>query len=662
MRPRFSLVALLTAAFAQGAFPQGNPDSSALFQALAGRDTLALRGGIRALGRLERPPLAERLLPFLSHPLPGVRAEAAQAVAQAAQGFRGDSSLERRGRLWPALVAALGERVEREGDPAALGVLALSLGRLPYLAAGEIHEAETRLLRLWERGGENPAAQVDLARGLEMLARLASRRFPLGEAFLSRAREAARSGQADARVRRHALGALLAAQAADDSTLQTASRAADPGLRRLALTAPARVDASAERRAVVEAALADSSPMVRIESLRAWQRTAGAQACERLAVAAADSVPRVALVALDLLGGCGGDTLAVRTLLAAGGGWHPRAHALVSLARAAPERARALLPRALGDSVWQMRMYAARAAALLGDSAALRRLARDPTANVREAALSGLAQVSGHAADAVYRGGLDAPDYQLVRSAANALAGSPDRDAAAAALVAALQRITAQRRETSRDPRLAILTRVHELGGPALARRLAPYLGDFDPVIAESVATILTEWTGRPHRAAPRPPPRTRVSSVELERLRGARLRFTMANGGGFEVALLVDAAPRTVFRVVSLARRGYYDGLTFHRVVPNFVIQGGSPGANEYMGDGPFMPDEVGSISHQRGTLGISTRGRDTGDAQLFVNLVDNPRLDYEYTVWGRVVAGMAVVDAVLEGDVIRRVEMLPR
>ena len=96
--------------------------------------------------------------------------------------------------------------------------------------------------------------------------------------------------------------------------------------------------------------------------------------------------------------------------------------------------------------------------------------------------------------------------------------------------------------------------------------------------------------------------------------------------------------------------------------MVPNFVIQGGSPGANEYMGNGPFMPDELTRISHERGTLGISTRGRDTGDAQLFVNLVGNPRLDYDYTVWGRVVSGMAVVDAVLEGDVIRRVEIAPR
>jgi cyclophilin family peptidyl-prolyl cis-trans isomerase len=94
--------------------------------------------------------------------------------------------------------------------------------------------------------------------------------------------------------------------------------------------------------------------------------------------------------------------------------------------------------------------------------------------------------------------------------------------------------------------------------------------------------------------------------------------------------------------------------------VVPNFVIQGGSPGANEYMGDGPFMRDEVGLLSHRRGTVGISTRGRDTGDAQIFVNLVDLPRLDHTYTVFAEVIEGMDVVDAILEGDVIERVEVV--
>ena len=91
-----------------------------------------------------------------------------------------------------------------------------------------------------------------------------------------------------------------------------------------------------------------------------------------------------------------------------------------------------------------------------------------------------------------------------------------------------------------------------------------------------------------------------------------------------------------------------------------NFVIQGGSPGANEYSGDPLFMRDEVGL--HVRGTAGVSTRGRDTGDAQIFVNLVDSPRLDHVYTVFGTVVAGMDVVDGILEGDVIERVELVTR
>ena len=115
------------------------------------------------------------------------------------------------------------------------------------------------------------------------------------------------------------------------------------------------------------------------------------------------------------------------------------------------------------------------------------------------------------------------------------------------------------------------------------------------------------------------------------------------------------------MLRFARLARAGYYNGLTFHRVVPNFVIQGGSPGANEYVGDASFMRDEVGTWPHVRGAVGISTRGHDTGDAQIFVDLVDNPRLDHVYTVFGQVLNGIDIVDRILEGDVIERIEILP-
>ena len=82
-------------------------------------------------------------------------------------------------------------------------------------------------------------------------------------------------------------------------------------------------------------------------------------------------------------------------------------------------------------------------------------------------------------------------------------------------------------------------------------------------------------------------------------------------------------------------------------------MIQGGSPGANEYSGHQFFMRDEIGS-RHARGTVGLSTRGRNTADAQIFINLVDNFRLDTDYTVFASVY-DMSVVDAIQEGDVMR-------
>ena len=114
------------------------------------------------------------------------------------------------------------------------------------------------------------------------------------------------------------------------------------------------------------------------------------------------------------------------------------------------------------------------------------------------------------------------------------------------------------------------------------------------------------------------------------------------------------DVAPVMAARILALVHSRYYDGFTWHRVEPDFVIQGGSAGENEYVGFSRFLRDELGSVSHSRGTVGMSTRGHDTGDAQWFVNLKDNPRLGRDYTVFAEVIEGIDVVDGVLEGDVI--------
>jgi cyclophilin family peptidyl-prolyl cis-trans isomerase/HEAT repeat protein len=624
----------------------------------------------RALGRLEQAGFAQPLLRLLEAPRASLRRAAAEALGQSAQGFRGDSSPAGRGAAWTALVRALRGRLRLERQPGVREMVALSLGRLPYVDPAEIAAVAPELVSACEAG-------VDRCRGVELLLRATWRRRAPDPLLVQRLAEVVRRPAHGVAARRHALGALLAAQAADDATLASAGRAADPELRRLALTGIRLVAGRASMPSLLERGLGDPDPAVRLEALRGLARVGGAPGCARFAAATADPVPRVALMALDLLGGCAGDEAVIDALLGAGGlaasgparrqatdpvAWHRGAHALVALARAAPGRAALLIPGHTADPVWQRRMYAARAAALTGDTATLARLAGDPSPNVAAAAVAGLRQVGGHAGDSRFRDALRSSDFQLVLTAAEALAGTPDKPAATAALLLALGRLTLQQAETSRDARVALLVRLGEVAGAEQAAALEPYLRDFDPVVADSAAALLTRQSGTGRVADP--PIRTPdpVTLAEIEELRGARLVFTMAGERQFTVELLVDEAPVMVARIARLVRRRYYDGLTFHRMAPNFVIQGGSPGANEYAGVPEFFRDELGATSHARGTLGMSTRGRDTGDGQLFINLRDNPRLDFEYTVWGRVVAGLGVVDAVLEGDEIRRVEIRSR
>jgi cyclophilin family peptidyl-prolyl cis-trans isomerase len=287
-------------------------------------------------------------------------------------------------------------------------------------------------------------------------------------------------------------------------------------------------------------------------------------------------------------------------------------------------------------------------------------LVEDPRDNVRDAALGGLKAIRGHDADDLYIAALQRPDYQVILTAARALETSPQPARAVPALLAALARITAERRDTSRDPRMALLARIGELGQPGDAQALLPYAKDFDPRVAAAAAALIGKWTGQEPAISPSPLPIEHPQLADIERLRSARVMVTMAGRGVFELILLTDDAPATVARFVRLARAGYYTGLTFHRVVPNYLIQGGSPGANEYMGDGAYLRDELGLQPHVRGSVGISTRGRDTGDAQICPDLVDNPRLDHDYTVFARVVSGIDVLDRVLECDVIERIDIV--
>ncbi len=126
---------------------------------------------------------------------------------------------------------------------------------------------------------------------------------------------------------------------------------------------------------------------------------------------------------------------------------------------------------------------------------------------------------------------------------------------------------------------------------------------------------------------------------------------------GTLEVELNEQAAPTTVANFVNLAQRGFYDGLTFHRVERNFVIQGGDPLGNGTGGPGYRFTGEA-ILKHTRpGTLSMANSGIGTDGSQFFVTLVATPHLDGKHSVFGRVVSGLETVYKIARGDVIRSI-----
>ena len=109
----------------------------------------------------------------------------------------------------------------------------------------------------------------------------------------------------------------------------------------------------------------------------------------------------------------------------------------------------------------------------------------------------------------------------------------------------------------------------------------------------------------------------------------------------------------------IQLAKRKYFDGITVHRVVPNFVIQDGDPRGDGNGGPGYQIRCEINEVPYARGAVGMALSGKDTGGSQWFVTHSPQPHLDGGYTVFGNVVAGMDTVDAIARGDVIRSIEI---
>jgi cyclophilin family peptidyl-prolyl cis-trans isomerase len=160
---------------------------------------------------------------------------------------------------------------------------------------------------------------------------------------------------------------------------------------------------------------------------------------------------------------------------------------------------------------------------------------------------------------------------------------------------------------------------------------------------------------------APAPPPWHHLVSAPLHEVLEARTARIRTSQGEVIVELFPEEAPVTVWTWSELARAGYFDGMKFHRVVPDFVVQGGDPRGDGSGGPGWTIPDELSPQPFTEGVLGMALSGPETGGSQWFITLSPQRHLDGGYTAFGRVVSGMHIVHSLVPGDVIERVRVDP-
>jgi HEAT repeat protein/cyclophilin family peptidyl-prolyl cis-trans isomerase len=675
-----------------------------VIEALKHKDTEVRRLAVRVVGGVSWPEARALLVQSVADPAPTVRAEAAHALVRVASRTGDDTS---------ALNVILAQ-LEIESHPFAQGMLAFAVARLPLRDAASVRRVERGIVtRLAPAAGAQPrsarvppAERVRFAspltllgalRGLEALARRHAATAPLEEPTIALLRELSSAwrsavaraeggptAEAAARLRRLSLSALTAAGAADPHTISLAFGDADDQVRVMAAAAAATTPAD---RKLIERAVRDQAPAVRAAILRALQAGAHPEACSYVGLLLRDPDVHVAVTAIDLAGercagtpatgplnaiaaqlappplpDVGGDTAGGMNTGASAFGvvrrgmrpatWQAAAHALVALARVAPADALARIDTFAGDSRAQVRVYAARAAALLRSTDLLRRLARDDHDLVRGAAIAGLDETVGHDADDEYIEALGRSDSRLIAAAARALEGTPRREAAVPALLDALAGEPAR---ASPSVRLALLDRLAELGSSASAARLETGLRDRDARVATRVAAVLQGWSGVPHRRAPQAQPaKTEAPSPsDLDVMSTARFTVRVKDVGRFEIKLLPSDSPLAAWQFYQRAREGAFDGLSVDRVFPQVVtLRGGGR-----IFDSRAVPArEAGLQSNLRGTFSIPVEASD--DEPLVINRLDNMAADDTHVVVAHTERGADVLDAVIEGDIIERIE----
>lgn len=630
------------------------------------RGTAVQLRALRALARIQDPATLEVILAGLAAAEPPVREEAAFAAGQL--GLSWDPLADEvKTRLTDALRAAeaaeadagvrrtLLESLSKVNTPGAVQRLIERLGDLREGVAGR---AALALGVAGRRGAS--LAEVPLERVDALLAPLLPEETRYGATYLAvyvkrpEALKLLRHCATDASPEVRALCAKGFAEVGGQEDAPVLERLLDDPVPRVAAEAA---------RALAKLTLKREGPCATLEALRGLKRQARA-------VAAGTSVEGQAILAL------------AQTGLPAFG--RPVLEELRRALREAPPGASAVAP---DDVAWLDCRLAAAMDRQSGTLNEVLRCGSDRVPEPRRLAL-GLREVAlgqtpgqGGAKEAVTW--LRHPDARVRLTALELVAARPAPEAVAAvrALIAGEDPVVAgaaastagTMKATEALPEIrALAARVPQ--EPDLAE---PVAGALVALADKDAEPVLRTWLGHPHANVRRVAAEfltkltgqpVRASRVELpaDAFRppvapaGAKLTFRTKKGN-ITVALDTEQAPLTSGNLYALARKGYFRNVTFHRVVPDFVAQGGDPRGDGEGGPGYSIRCELTHRPYLRGTMGMALSGKDTGGSQFFFTHTPQPHLDGRYTVFGEVTAGMDVVDALLEGDIILDVQAEP-
>ena len=631
-------------------------DGSVLSQALhAGNLNVRVQAALAA-GRIGDPDAVDLLIPALSDSAVPVQASAAFALGLL-KSVRAVDPLLTLVRSVPP--AAQGPRemeavtaLAKIGGPEGAAAIRTILESAPLGQTAVPPAVSTALLEAWRLGARAPIPQL------------------IGFA-----------DNADETVRAHALYSLgrLRSASAGAQLLRGLNDQSDEvrAIAARSLTATL-ADSSGLGRSAVAARLrplvSDDNTGVRINALRAlasFRRDSGI--APGVVSALTDQAVGVVVQAETTLGALGGSAAieALRRQLASPG-FGVRRQAILGLAEADSGAGNSAAASVAASSEWRWRSVATEAYAITKNRSRLDALLADPDGRVVAAALGGLARIvpdNDTALAGRARTLLTHADPAVRSVAADALARSPSVDDIDR-LIAAYARAQNDPFDDARLSAVSALAAIADAGAAPRVRVVQAFVSGVprpdDYLVRRLAAARLSEaadaWgTG----AGPITTGKTDAEYRDIVR----RYLLPSAMGqpnpqvtietdrGTLTIELLPVQAPLTVAAFLALVDRRYFDGQTWHRVVPNFVVQAGDPRGDGWGGPGTLLRDEINPLRYTTGSVGMALSGPDTGGSQFFITYSNQPHLDGTYTIFGRLSGDARVLQSLAQGDRIRSI-----